>query len=134
MKTLALLLTGLLFLGTEDPVKTSFAVLASFTYEEGMELPGEVKQLDDQVVTISGSMRREVPGSHPVEQFLLVNDACGCTGTPMLNEIVFCAMPPGKTTDIKPGIVTLKGRLYVGEQKEEGVVWGLYVMDVESIQ
>jgi hypothetical protein len=133
MKTLALM-SGLLLLPPQDPVKTSFAVLSSFTWEAGSKLPDEVTKLDDKVVVISGSMRREVPGGDPVEEFMLVNDACGCTGTPKMNEIVFCVMPEKKTTDIKPGIVTVKGHLYVGEQKEGGDVWCIYQLDVESIQ
>jgi hypothetical protein len=79
-------------------------------------------------------MRREVPGSGPLNAFLLVNDACGCTGTPKMNEIVFCSMPEGTTTEIKNGVVQVTGTLYVGEQKEEDEVIAIYVMDVDSIQ
>lgn len=127
------LLLGLALLAT-DPVKTSFSVLAGFEFEEGKPLPKEVTELDEKVVTISGFMQREVPGSHPVEQFLLINDACGCNGTPKLNEIIFCALPEGTTTEIKPGIVHATGKLYVGEVKEEGVVVMIYQMDVDVLK
>ena len=129
----ASLLLALAALPAGDPIKTSFSVLSSFTYKEGMTLPKEVTDLDEKVVTISGSMQREVPGSNPVEQFLLVNDACGCNGTPFLNEIVFCDMAQGTTTDIFPGIVTIEGTLYVGEVVEDGVVTSLYNLDVDRI-
>lgn len=134
MKPSLAVLALLLALPGQDPQKTSFAVLSGFDYLEGKPLPAEVRILDQKIVTLSGAMRREVPGSHPVDQFLLVNDACGCTGTPKLNEIVYCAMPEGQTTEIKPGIVTLTGKLYVGERKEDGVVWAVYLMDVEKLQ
>lgn len=130
----SLLLLAFAALPAGDPVKTSFSVLSSFLYKEGMTLPKEVTDLDEKVVTITGSMQREVPGSNPVEQFLLVNDACGCNGTPKLNEIVFCALPKGTTTEIKPGIVTVTGKLYVGEAKEDGVVVMLYQMDADSVK
>jgi hypothetical protein len=133
VKICAALLPWLL-LGGQDPVKTSFAVLASFDYVEGKALPGEVTALDTKVVSISGFMQREVPGSGPVQQFLLINDACGCNGTPKLNEIVFCALPDGVTTDIKPGVVHVTGTLYVGEQREDGAVWAVYVLDADTIQ
>lgn len=133
ISTLATLLPLLLLAG-EDPVKTSFAVLASFTWEEGKELPAEVKALDEKIVSISGFMQREVPGGAPVGQFLLINDACGCNGTPKLNEIVFCALPEGVTTDIKPGVITVTGKLYVGEQKEDDVVVALYTLDVDEVK
>ena len=85
-------------------------------------------------MSISGCMQREVPGSNPVEQFLLVNDACGCNGTPKLNEVVFCTLPAGTTTDIKPGIVTVTGKLYVGEVKEDGVVVMVYQLDADTVK
>ena len=132
LRSFALLLP--LGLVTQDPVRTSFAVLAGFDWTPGMKLPDEVTKLDSQKVQIGGFMMRESPGSGPVAQFLLINDACGCTGTPKMNEIVFCAMPEGVTTDIKNGVVQVTGTLYVGEQKEEDEVVAIYVMDVDSIQ
>lgn len=117
-----------------DPTKVGFATLAGFDYTEGMTLPKEVTSLDEQTVTIAGFMRREVPGSGPIGEFLLINDACGCNGTPKLNEIVFCTLPDGVTMDEKPGVVTVTGKLYVGETKEEGVVVMLYQMDADTVQ
>ena len=117
-----------------DPVKTSFSVLAGFTFKEGMTLPKEVTELDEKVVTIAGFMQREVPGGSPVGQFLLVNDACGCNGTPKLNEIVFCTLPAGTTMDIKPGVVTVTGKLFVGEEQEDGVVVMVYQMDADGVK
>lgn len=134
MKTLLASLMGLcLFVPSTRAERVSFSVLASFDYVEGMKLPQEVMAYDEQKVTVSGFMQRETPGSGPVEFFLIVNDACGCNGTPRLNEIVFCAMPEGVKTDVKAGVVEATGKLYVGEQKQDGYVVALYVMDVESI-
>ncbi|MCA8975523.1 MAG: DUF3299 domain-containing protein [Planctomycetes bacterium] len=121
-------------LAVQDPIKTSFSELAGFTYKEGMKLPAEVTKLDEKVVTIQGFMKREFPGSGPVNQFLLVNDAGGCNGTPMLHEIVFCMLPDGVKKDIKPGVVKVTGKLYVGEEKEDGVVIMLYQMDADTVQ
>ncbi len=129
-----LLLLGLAALPDQDPTKTSFAVLAGFDYTEGMTMPKEVTDLDEKVVTISGFMQREVPGSSPVNQFMLINDACGCNGTPKLNEIVFCTLPDGVTMDILPGVVTVTGKLYVGEEKEDGVVVMIYQMDADTVK
>lgn len=94
----------------------------------------EVQLLDDVTVDISGFMMREIPGSGPVNTFLLINDACGCNGTPKMNEIVFCALAEGVTMDVKPGIVHVIGKLFVGEQKEDGEVIALYSMDADSVQ
>ena len=128
------LLLGLLACLGNDPISVGFGKLAGFDYTEGMTLPTEVKDLDEKVVTVRGFMRREVPGSGPLNAFLLVNDACGCTGTPKMNEIVFCTLPDGVTTDEKTGMCTVTGKLYVGEAKEEGVVVALYQMDADSVK
>ncbi|GAB4146891.1 MAG: hypothetical protein Fur0037_14990 [Planctomycetota bacterium] len=131
------MLSAMLLLGlaaSAGPTKTSFAVLASFEYREGMALPQEVLKLDERIVEITGFMRREVPGSGPVNQFLLINDGCGCSGTPKLNEIVFCALPEGVAMEPKAGIVKVTGKLYVGEVKEDGYVVMLYTMDADSVE
>ncbi len=117
-----------------DPVSVGFATLAGFEHKDGMVLPKEVTDLDEKIVAIRGFMQRETPGSGPVSQFLLINDACGCNGTPKLNEIVFCTLPDGVTMDIKVGVVTVTGKLYVGEEKEDGVVIMLYQMDADTVK
>ena len=117
-----------------EPVPVGFPKLSGFEYQEGMTLPQEVTDIDEQTVSVRGFMQREVPGSGPVNQFLLINDSCGCMGTPKLNEIVFCTLSDGVTTDIKPGIVTITGKFFVGEEKEDGVVIMLYQMDADTVQ
>jgi hypothetical protein len=119
---------------SSDPVPVGFATLAGFDYTEGMTLPKEVTDLDEKTVTIRGFMQREVPGSSPVNAFLLINEACGCNGTPKMNEIVFCTLPDGVTMDIKPGVVNVTGKLFVGEEKEDGVVVCLYAMDADTVK
>ncbi|HEB51916.1 MAG TPA: DUF3299 domain-containing protein [bacterium] len=116
-----------------EPEPVGFAVLAGFDYTEGMTLPKEVTALDEKVVEIRGFMKREAPGSGPVDMFMLINDACGCNGTPKMNEIVFCTLPEGESTDIKMGVVKVTGKLYVGEVKEDGVVIMIYEMDADTI-
>ena len=132
MRSLCLL--ALLTAAATDPIAVGFAQLAGFEWQEGMTLPKEVTDLDEKVVTVRGFMQREVPGGGPVDQFLLINDACGCNGTPKLTEIVFCTLPDGVTMDIKPGVVTVTGKLYVGEAKEDDVVVMLYQMDADSVK
>jgi hypothetical protein len=116
-----------------EPEPVGFAVLAGFDYSEGMTLPKEVTKLDEKEVEIRGFMKREIPGSGPVNAFMLINDACGCNGTPMMNEIVFCMLPDGVTEDVHEGVVTVTGKLYVGEEKEDGVVIMIYQMDADKV-
>ncbi|MBK8980164.1 MAG: DUF3299 domain-containing protein [Planctomycetes bacterium] len=117
-----------------DPIEVDFASLSDFDYVEGMTLPEHVTKLDKQRVVVSGFMRRECQGTGPVDFFMLINDACGCAGMPFMNEIVFCAMPEGQTTEILPGTVAITGTLYVGELREFGIVTSIYRLDVETIE
>ena len=118
--------------GTEAS-EVGFGALAGFDYVEGMELPADVTKWDGESVKISGFMRREEGGDGPVEFFMLVYDQCGCQGMPKLNEVVFCAMPAGETTDIAAGTATVTGTFHVGEEKEDDVVVSLYTLDVDSV-
>lgn len=136
MKTAVLTFLAALLLPTEvdDPKPVSFAILASFEYTEGTKLPGKVTKYDEKKVKVSGFMATEDGTEGDVEYFVLINDGCGCEGTPKLNELIFCAMPEGEKVTIKPGVVDVIGTLYVGETKEEGVVVSLYTLAVESVK
>lgn len=133
LRALALAFLGLLP-GGDDPVPTSFTVLAGFEFKPGEALPQEVTDLDAKLVRIQGFMQPEIDGETDVETFLLINDACGCDGTPKLNEIVYCVMPEGQRAKIVPGVVRVIGTLYVGEDKEDGEVIGIYYLDVTKIE
>lgn len=117
-----------------EPVEVDFAALSDFVFTPGMTLPAHVTKLDKQTVRISGFMMREDGGDGPTEYFMLVNDACGCQGTPKLNEILFCAMPQGQTATLRPGTVHVVGTLYVGEVEEDGATIALYCVDVDQIE
>ncbi|MCC6672232.1 MAG: DUF3299 domain-containing protein [Planctomycetes bacterium] len=133
-QALLLTLLGLLVPATEDPVRVGFSELANFEYTPGMQLPKEILKYNARRVEISGFMKREDGLDGETEYFLLINDACGCNGTPKLNEIVFCAMPAGQKTAIRPGTVHVTGTLDISEEKEDGVVVSLYGLEVESIR
>ncbi len=117
-----------------EPTEINFGVLAGFDYEEGMTLPKEVSKLDQKLVSVSGFMATEDGSEGDVAYFIIINDACGCEGTPKMNEMIFCAMPEGETTKLKDGRVTVTGKFYVGEEKEEGVVISLYGLEVDSVK
>jgi hypothetical protein len=129
----ALLALSASFLRGDDPESIGFSVLAGFDYKPGMTLPADVTKYDKKRVIVTGFMKREDGGDGECEEFLIVNDACGCNGTPKLNEIVFCTMPENQKAKVLPGVVKITGTMYVGEEKDDGVVLSLYGMDVETV-
>ena len=96
---------------TGDPTEVGFDVLSGFDYVEGEELPEDITGYNGKSIKVSGFMRREDAGDGPTSTFMLVNDACGCDGTPKLNEIVFCAMPSGDTVEISASTITVTGTI-----------------------
>ena len=99
-----------------------------------MELPADVSGYNGKQVSVSGFMATEDGSEGDVEYFIIINDACGCEGTPKMNEMVFCVMPSGETTRLKDGRVTVTGKFHVSEEKEEGVVVSLYGLEVDSVK
>lgn len=132
--SLTVLLCCLLGAADTEPTEVGFGSLAGYEYVEGMQLPADVTKWDGESVEISGFMRREdASGDGPVEFFMLVYDQCGCEGSPKLNEVVFCAMPEGTTTEIAAGTATVTGTLWVGEEKDGDVVVSVYTLDVDTV-
>lgn len=121
-------------LGSGDATPIDFSALSDFEFRPGMKLPEHVTKLDKQKVRIAGFMMRDGPDNGPVSYFMLVSDSCGCEGTPFLNELMFCDLEVGQTTEIHPGIVTVEGTLFVGEVVEDGVVTSLYNLDVDKVE
>jgi len=136
MKTALLPIVAAFLLGSPvgDPTEINFAELSNFDYEEGKEMPESVTKHHKKLVKVGGFMATEDGVGGDVEYFILVNDACGCEGTPKLNEMIFCAMPVGQTVKIKPGTVSVTGTIHVEEEKEEGVVVSIYTMSVDSVK
>ena len=54
-----------LVLPGSDPTEVDFQVLSGFDYEEGMELPAEVTQHNEETVVVAGFMRREDESAAP---------------------------------------------------------------------
>ena len=127
-----LLLAALAVLPGNDPVELGFGILAGFDYEEGMELPEEVTKYDGKRVKVNGFMRREDGDDGPTEYFMLISDACGCDGMPMLNEVIFCEI--ADAVEIAANTVTVTGTLYVGEEIDDGIVVSIYTLDAESVE
>ncbi len=117
-----------------EPTEVDFATISDYDYVEGMELPKEVTKYHEEEISISGFMRREDSGTGPVDFFMLINDACGCEGTPKLNEVIFCAMPSGESTEIKPGSVTVTGTIYVEEVLDDDIVVSIYNLDADTVK
>lgn len=110
-----------------DPIEIDMTTLTEFEYEEGMELPEKVAELDGLRVVFEGYMHSET--KEDTTTFLVVGDACQCAGTPLINHFVEITLDSG-TTSHRPGLITFEGALSVSEEYDDlGLVETLYRLD-----
>ena len=114
-----------------EPEEVEILTLTSIDYKEGEELPDEVKDLDGKHIKIEGFFDNDT--SEGSTTFLLVNDGCGCEGSPKIHHFIEVTLESG-TTGYRPDRVTVVGTLSVGEVKEDGYVVSLYRLSAESVK
>ena len=133
MKLTLVALTFALLLGA-DATQVDFDTLSGFEYEEGQELPKKVKKLDGKTIKIRGFMRSLEDGiADNISVFYLVTQTCDCEGMPMMNEVILCTLPDGKTIDIVDEPVTLEGEFEVGEESDGEYVTSIYRLAVTKL-
>ncbi len=106
-----------------------FNLLTNFEYEEGKPLPKKIQALDGKDIKIRGYMHPDT--SEGTDQFLLVNDDCGCEGN-QVHHFIDVTLTSG-TVSYRPRSIVLEGTLSVGEEKEDGFVVSVYRLEVDSV-
>ena len=98
--------------------------LTRFEWEEGDELPADVKALDETRIDIEGYVHIVEGQSEKI--FLLIPDQkCRCQGMPPPNYFVKVYLDEGSVEGAS-GRVRLTGKLFVSEKYEDGFVTSLY--------
>jgi len=133
-RTLASLFLLAALPAADEPRRIDFGTLAAFEYKEGMTLPKEVRDLDGKEIRISGFMRGDNGATENLEAFMIVNESCGCSGEPKLNEVIYCTMPYGQKVNAIAGSVLITGTFHASEEKEDGYVLSLYRVDVTKVE
>ncbi len=108
----------------------AWPVLSSFEYEEGMELPAEVKALDGKNVMAWGYLLYLED-----DQFLLVQSLWSCCfgRPPDLHEAIVVRADPSNRRYEGRG-VRVYGRFEAGEMREDGYVTSLYRLDAQHLR
>lgn len=131
MRHLILALLAALSLGAtaplEDPIEIEITTLSEFDFTQGMDLPKQVTELDGIRVIFEAYMHNETKDD--ATTFLVVGDACMCSGTPLPNHFVEITLDSG-TTGHRPGLMSFEGVLEVSEELDDlGLVKSLYRLD-----
>lgn len=127
-------------------LQVSFDWLASFDYEippeespkkvqENAEnvsqIPQKIQNLDEKEIVLKGFMLPLKMEKGQVTELLIMRDqSMCCFGTvPKINEWVSVKMKEKGAKPVMEQIVTMFGKLHVGEIREDGYLVGIYEMD-----
>jgi hypothetical protein len=98
-------------------------------------IPPKVKALDKQRVALKGFMLPlKVEGGLVTEMLIMKDQSMCCYGTvPKIHEWVSIKMTEKGVKPLMDQAVTLYGKLFVGEMRENGYLTGIYRMDGEKM-
>lgn len=131
---------------TNGFLQVSFDWLASFDYkipleesaktvpentENASQIPQKIRNLDEKEIALKGFMLPLKMEKGRVTEFLIMRDqSMCCYGTiPKINEWVSVKMKEKGAKPVMEQIVTMFGKLRVGEIREDGYLVGIYEME-----
>ena len=121
----ALSLLALAASPVRETVEVDIQKLTSIDWQQGKQLPQEIRDLDGREIVISGYMQSQAVKD--TTTILIVSESCQCQGTPLPHH--FIRIKLDKETSYKPGQLTFIGKLSVGEELEDGFVSSIYRLE-----
>lgn len=120
---------------TEDMVEDSGNSSAA-SQEIAVQIPPAIKALDEQQVLVTGFMLPVTVQQGLVTDFMIAKSpAFCCYGIiPKVNEWVTVHMTGKGVKAVTDRPVCVSGRLHVGENRENGLLVGIYSMDAERLK
>ena len=111
----------------------------SFHYESKLitQIPAAIQEMDGKKVAVNGFMLplQQTDGGRITDFILLKNQSMCCYGAPpAINEWVHVQMGSNSVRCVMDQVVTIYGKLRVGEYKESRQLPGLYRMDGERME
>jgi hypothetical protein len=99
------------------------------------QIPESVRALNEKDVSITGFMLpTKVDAGKATEFLLLKNQSMCCYGlTPNLNEYVSVRLTGSGVTPVMDRLITVTGKLHVGEMRQSRLLVGIYQMDGEKV-
>jgi hypothetical protein len=127
-------LAGFPFKVTDDMIIGTGDALAN-SRDINTQIPPSVKALDEKEVSITGFMLpTKVDDGKATEFLLLKNQSMCCYGlTPNLNEYVSVRLNGHGVKPIMDRLITVSGKLHVGEMRQSRLLVGLYQLDGEKV-
>ena len=127
-------LAGFPFKVTDDMVIGTGDAQAN-SREIATQIPASVKALNEKEVSITGFMLpTKVDDGKATEFLLLKNQSMCCYGlTPNLNEYVSVRLTGQGVKPVMDRLITVSGKLHVGEMRQSRLLVGLYQLDGDKV-
>jgi hypothetical protein len=127
-------LAGYPFKVTDDMVIGTGDAQAN-SREIATQIPASVKALNEKEVSITGFMLpTKVDDGKATEFLLLKNQSMCCYGlTPNLNEYVSVRLTGQGVKPVMDRLITVSGKLHVGEMRQSRLLVGLYQLDGDKV-
>lgn len=127
-------LAGFPFKVTDDMIIGTGDATAN-SREITTQIPAPVKALNEQEVSITGFMLpTKVDDGKATEFLLLKNQSMCCYGlTPNLNEYVSVRLTGQGVKPVMDRLITVSGKLHVGEMRQSRLLVGLYQLDGDKV-
>jgi hypothetical protein len=120
---------------TDDILQSSNTNAAQVASRTAEQIPQTVMSYDQKRIALKGFMLPlKVEGGKVTEMLIMRDQSMCCYGAvPKINEWVSVKMLGEGVRPIMDQAITLYGKLYVGEMRENGYLVGIYRMDGERI-
>jgi hypothetical protein len=127
-------LAGFPFKVTDDMIIGTGDAVAN-SREIATQIPASVKALNEKDVSITGFMLpTKVDDGKATEFLLLKNQSMCCYGlTPNLNEYVSVRLTGQGVKPVMDRLITVSGKLHVGEMRQSRLLVGLYQLDGDKV-
>ena len=118
----------------EGHSKLDWKQLGGFRYQEGGEVPAEIRALNGQKAGVAGFILT-TGESEGMREFILLESLWGCCfgGVPDVNQTIVVRLPAERAIDYTAAPVLVTGMFEVGEERQGEFVASLYrLVDAEA--
>lgn len=128
-------LSAFTFEVTDDILQSGSTNAAQVASRTAEQIPKSVMSFDQKRIALKGFMLPlKVEGGKVTEMLIMRDQSMCCYGAvPKINEWVSVKMVGEGVRPVMDQAITLYGKLYVGEMRENGYLVGIYRMDGERI-
>ena len=133
-------LSGGIHKGADGYTRVDFKSMVTFPFDQEVgrlaDVPDRFRALDGKPVELVGEIAPSSSAGHRIGDFSLVYSVAKCcySGPPQIQHFVQSQVDKGAKVDYAGGQVVVRGILHVDVTRDNGVITGVYHLDVKSLE